>query len=432
MPKLKASLNLWMLFAFSFGCASAQAVEFDTSHIKLEIILDNKVLRFPEPVFGLVRITNTSDKEEFFPASLFAITSHDLDTVNIILNPVLTNPATLIKVKAGYCETRAFRYSVGDKKQMRAILVDKSPLTFTFRTYGKPNKFPIENPRQPEYIENDEAKGFEDIDSPPVTVHYSLEHLVFRERINKKFALRTLDLSSWPQENPFRLSVSNFFKYRDNPRNEYSVEFDESVALDGILFDQIPIVRPFAQQLWHLQSLVRCDTVTWRFLEVERIRQFSLSRPKSPETRLRAGEDFVNVIKCMGRAEAYYHGGSAPDPSHYRNDEIVINGKTRNLDEYMDERMFIDEVPGLYVRVDNPDFKEAGSGAPGNEDQSYVRRYIWKSLINDTTLPSPREASIKRWIDGGKQGPNPCPCWNEEEDAKVKIPVPVPDESEKD
>ncbi|HBJ37083.1 MAG TPA: hypothetical protein DDZ51_20495, partial [Planctomycetaceae bacterium] len=95
---------------------------------------------------------------------------------------------------------------------------------------------------------------------------------------------------------------------------------------------------------------------------------------------------------------------------------------------------FIDEVPGLYVRVDNPDFKEAGSDAPGSEEQSYVRRYIWKSLINDTTLPSPREASIKRWIDGGKQGPNPCPCWNEEEDAKVKIPVPVPvpAESEKD
>jgi len=68
------------------------------------------------------------------------------------------------------------------------------------------------------------------------------------------------------------------------------------------------------------------------------------------------------------------------------------------------------------------------------KEWSPARLYIWKSLINDTTLPSPREASIKRWIDGGKQGPNPCPCWNEEDDAKVQIPVPIPilGESDKD
>jgi len=432
MLHLKTALIIWMLVFFSRNCLSAKAVEFDTSHIKLEVILDNTVLRFPEPVFGLVRITNTSNKSEFFPVGLIQIYPHTVDGVRVELGSVLLHPPALTKVNAGYSETKAFRYSIGDKNQMRAILVGKSPLTFTFRMHGKPNRFPIENLRQPDYIENDEAKGFEDVESPPVTAHYSLENLVFQERINENFALRTVDLSSWPKENPFRLSSSKFFKYRDNPRNKYSVEFDTSVALDGIHFDQIPIVRPFARQLWHLQSVVRCDTATWRSLEVARIIQYGQSRPESPETRLRAHGDFINVLKCMGRGEAYYNFPAAPDPGSDRRDEIVIDGKTRNLKEYMDERMFIDEVPGLYARTENPDFKEAGGDALGNEEQAYARRYIWKSLINDTTLPSPREASIKRWIDGGKQGPNPCPCWNEEEDAKVKIPVPVPDESEKD
>lgn len=434
LTHLKVSLTTLMMVAYFFGSVSAQVAKFDNSNIKLEIILDNKTLRFPEPVFGFVRITNISDKEGFFPSGLFQVYKRAIDGPNVELGSVLLHAPALTKVSAGYTETVAFHYSIGDKKQIRAILLDKSPLVFTFRTFGKPNEFPIEKLRQSDFIEYDEAKGFGDLDSPPATVHYSLEHLVFQnpikdgftESLNENFVSKTLDPTRWPKVNPHTLKEPISWspdKYLDS---SYFLGRD-----DEYLFNHVPVVQLFPRQIRTLQNVIRCDTATWRFLDVARIRQFTISRPESSESRLRAHEDFISVLRCMGRAEAYYHSPS-PDPGYYRNDEIVINGKTRNLDEYMDERMFIDEVPGLYVRVDNPDFKEAGSGAPGNEDQSYVRRYIWKSLINDTTLPSPREASIKRWIDGGKQGPNPCPCWNEEEDAKVKIPVPVPDESEKD
>jgi len=363
---------------------------------------------------------------------LRSIYPHAIDGASVELGSVLLHSPGLTKVNAGYSETKAFRYSIGDKKQIHAILVDKSPLTFTFRTHGKPKNFSVEELRNPEQVRSDEAGEFEHLDSPLAIVHYSPEHLVFKERVNENFTLKTLDHPSWPKENPFRLSASNFYKHRDNPRNKHSVEFNPSVSFDGILFDQIPIVRPFARQLWHLQSVIRCDTATWRSLEVARIIQYGRSRPESPETRLRAREDYIQVLKCMGRGEAYYHFSYAPDPSSDRKDEIFIDGETRHLEEYMAERTFIDEVPGLYVRVENPDFKEPGSDSLGNEEQSYVRRYIWKSLINDTTLPSPREASIKRWIDGGKQGPNPCPCSNEEDDAKVQVPDPLPDESDKD
>lgn len=441
LPHLKVALTACIFVAFFFRSLFAQIVDFDVSHIKLEVIPDNNVLRFPEPVFGLVRITNTSDKEEFFPAGLFQIYGRTIDGANVQLGSVLLQSPELTKVSAGYSETVAFHYSIGDKKQIRAILVDKSPLTFTFRTYGKPQNLPIENLRRLDRIDYDEAGEFEHLDSTPVTVHYSLENLIFQNPIkdgfskslNENFAAKALDPTRWPKISPHTLKQP----ISQSPDKYLESSYFLAVG-DNYLFDHVPVVRLFPKQTRTLQNVVRCDTATWRFLDMERIRQFTISRPESPEARLRAYEDYIKVLKCMGRGEAYYHFSSAPNPGYYRKYEIVIDGKTRNLDEYLAERTFIDEVPGLYVRVDNPDFKETGSDSLGNDEHSRVRRYIWKSLINDTTLPSPREASIKRWIDGGKQGPNPCPCWNEEEDAKVKIPVPfpvpvpVPAESEKD
>jgi len=192
MFHLKIALSTGMLVAFSLGCLSAQVVEFDTSYIKLEIILDKNVLRFPEPVFGLVKITNTSNKREFFPAGLIEIYPHAIDGKNVELRSVLLNPPRLAKVEAGYSETKAFRYSIADKKQIRAILVDKSPLTFTFRTHGKPKNFPIEKLRYPDGIDYTEAGDFENLDSLPVTVHYSLEHLVFKDRIVGAFDNRIM------------------------------------------------------------------------------------------------------------------------------------------------------------------------------------------------------------------------------------------------
>jgi len=268
MINLKIWLAAWMILAFYFSCASAQAVGFDTTHIKLEIILDNKVLSFPEPVFGLVRITNTSDKEEFFPNALLAITISAVDGADIVLGPVVLNPPPLVKVKAGYSATRAFHYSIGDKKQIRAILVDKSPLTFTFRTYGKPNEFPIENLRQPDYIEYDEAMGFEDLDSPLTTVHYSLENLVFQnpikdrftESLNENFAAKALDPTRWPKISPHTLKQP----ISQSPDKYLKSSYFLAVG-DDYLFNHVPVVRLFPKQTRTLQNVIRYDTATWRF-----------------------------------------------------------------------------------------------------------------------------------------------------------------------
>jgi len=199
---------------------------------------------------------------------------------------------------------------------------------------------------------------------------------------------------------------------------------------DGFLFDHIPVVRLFPRHIRYLQTVIRCDTATWRFLEIARIGQFKSSRPESPENRLQTHDDFVKVLRCMGRAEAYYHYPGVRDQNYFGNDEIFIDGKRWNLAEYIAERDTI-ELPVLFARVENPEYSKTNRDAQGREEQHTVPRYIWKSLINDTTLPSPREATIKRWIDGGKQGPNPCPCWNEEDDAEVQILVPVPDDGKK-
>lgn len=403
------------LFVWQFPSPVLSA---DVAEVKVEVLLDSKVLRFPEPIYGFVRMTNVTNDTAFMPSNFSGRLSFNIGgrKSEIGFDP---NYPLLLRLKpANYSIIVPFRHLITDKAQVDALLHVHLPVSISLSIGAIPKRRPLPKLRDPNTVTYHEAGGYDWVVSKPVTLHYNLDKLVFRDGLDPDLAKKTLDSRQWPDANPFLIPVP----YKGPDFYEFGRELAELQGLDEGFMSKIPIVWLFREQANRIQAVVRCDTATWRLLELWRI----LRGPYPPETAaedwIKIGEDIINVLRCAGRAEAFYLSQRVIGLPE--NKYVEIEGVRISCQNYVLQRMY-KEIPflrsmiepfGLVENIREDTVHPLFQGVP------LADRKEWKPEYNDVNQPSPRETTMKLWIDGGNQGPNPCPCWNDADDVELNKP----------
>ena len=411
------TLFVSLLLAQQIACFSNAVLAFDAEHINVAVILDKSVLRFPEPIYGFARITNTSSKPMLFPAFISGEIVIEVDGVTTNEGIGSFDAVGLNTVPPGYTLIRPFLHRIYDKTQIEAILREDSPIEISLSVEAIP-KTDVPNPKTPGVIDYHEANGFHRKKSPAATLKYSKIRSVFKDDADANFANKVRDPQSWPKQGPTIPYKPPLAQLSGN----YQAQFTSNVTrIDDRICKDVPIARLFDTQLSHLQSAVRCDTATWRLLEIYRLRQTCHYLPQVTETYLRAMADGINVVKCAGRAEAYYLSQLVPWPY---GTEIVINGKRSSVHDYYYDRLHA-EVPFLKNRANEMEIACVFGGHipeisknPILLDIAYSEQKIWNPAINDLSQPSPLETSLKRAEETGE--PNPCPCYDVQAEAQLQ------------
>jgi len=395
-----------------------QAIAFDSQHIKLEVVADDEMPRFPDPIFGFVVVTNKSDKEAFLPISeggKLTFTIGDVQTQQIL--PTL-GQTELRKVPAGFSCKIPFVFCVSTREQMQQIFRDKASVDITFSIDTIPKRQVITQQRQPDVIEYAEAGGFDLLDSPPAKVYYNKKRSVFFDYSH--FFVEAGKAKNWPLSgNPVTLSFVQF-----KPRPDVSApSFGriEDVGKDSLNY--LPIAHAFPKYLRELQAVVRPTSSTWRILELQRIQRTRFMLPATDKNILRAIEDEIDVLRCAGRAESYFLESIL---TKWGNRRVTLNGTNVFLPDYAYE-MRMTEIPFLRNRVDHSDLIRMIRGEVTYHFrvnpvllQVPIEQRPWQLAINDIATPSPRETTLRRWADGGRQGANPCFCWEDDEECEAE------------
>ena len=328
MSTRKLSLSGGVLLVALGVCLAERAVAFDSQHIKIDVVVDDETLRFPEPIFGFVVVTNQSEQAAFLPITeggklSFAV--GDVQTHQLF--PTL-GQTELRKVPAGFSYKIPFVYCVSNREQIRGILRNKASVDITFSIDTIPKRKVISQQRRPDVIEFAEAGGFDWLESAPVKVHFSKKPTIFSGYGGAHFYLEVLKVNRWPKsDEPIELS---FVPFKPKP-GVSTPDFGlvEDVGKDSLNY--LPIAHVFPHYLRDLQAVVSCDTATWRILELQRIQRTLLIQPRTDKSLLRAVDDEIDVLKCAGRAESYFLDGIL---TKWETMKVMVNGNSVFLPDY--------------------------------------------------------------------------------------------------
>lgn len=393
--------------------SAQRAIAFDSQHIKIEVIVDDEQPRFPHPIFGFVVVTNQSDQEAFLPISeggKLTFTIGGVQTQQIL--PTL-GQTELRKVPVGFSCKIPFVFCVSTREQIQQILRDKASVDITFSIDAIPKRKVIAQQRRPDVIEFTEAGGFDWLESSPTKVYYNKKRNVFYDFGH--FFVEVGKAKNWPpSDKPVKLS---FVQFKPRPGvNSPSFGRIEDVGKDS--FNYLPIAHAFPNYLRELQAEVKPTTATWRILELQRIQRTRFMRPETDRNLLRMVEDEIDVLRCAGRAESYFLDSIL---TQWEKRRVFLDGTNVFLPDYAYE-LKMTEIPFLRNRVDHSDLIRMIRGEVTYHFrvnpvlfQVPAERRAWQSAINDITMPSPRETTLQRWMDGGRQGPSPCYCWEDDE-----------------
>ncbi len=110
--------------------------------LKVEVLLDDSVLPFPEPIYGIMRVTNQSPHAAYMPPVLCGELEFDVAERKSQLSFGPNMPLSLYRLPKGYSLVVPFQTFIEDKGQVEAILNIDSTVSISLSIDAIPWRIP--------------------------------------------------------------------------------------------------------------------------------------------------------------------------------------------------------------------------------------------------------------------------------------------------
>lgn len=280
------------------GTAPKCCAEDAESGITVEVILDSQSIRFPDPIYGYLRIRNTGRQQRFMPLLL----STGIEIRAVCGEASVTQEYApgfggyvLTLAEPGESRMLPFMLNYGHR-EFASCLLDGGEILVHAEVQAKPTKsIKAEDKGKPSigYSETGMLLG---IHASPVEVSVDIKDTVASQN-SSDFASNITAPGSWPSKE----RGPRLFDW-DPEQQGFSLYYVNAVFVDKL----VPVLRIYPQRDHAILSEIDRQTATWRSLSIRKAILNHLESGRDLMSGKTTVDHILGVLDGAGPAEAHF------------------------------------------------------------------------------------------------------------------------------